>query len=392
MTQTNRPPHRPAPAAPRIQAKAPDTSWALGPGMEPLSREELLARYRRQRAAPQDPFESLGTDSSRETATLHRTPPEAAAPKAAPRRTLSMGHTFAIAAAMALAAGAGAGMVNARLFPTAESPSPKAMGSPAPVQAVATPPAAQVTEITKKPVPTATLEVADVAGETNSFIPLALRAEPAETGSDILLKISGIPEGAYLTSGRKQDDEIWAVTRSELKNLKLVVPEAESKRIDLAVAAFEHRTGELAAPVKTMTVALSDVVVQPAAAPPPNQTQTKSRTPAQTTPIPTPDSVSLALTPSADIATARELVRQGDLALKSGDVRQARLSYEKAWSGGSPAGAYGMARSFDPVVLGSLALKNDKPDKAQALAWYERAATSGHMGAADSIVRLRLKP
>lgn len=92
------------------------------------------------------------------------------------------------------------------------------------------------------------------------------------------------------------------------------------------------------------------------------------------------------------MATARELIREGDLLLKSGDVRQARLPYEKAWLGGSPAGAYGMARSFEPVVLGSLALKNDKPDKAQALQWYGRAATAGHTAAADSIFRLMLKP
>lgn len=407
MTQNSRPSDRPAPAAPRSHASEPGTGWALSPGMEPFSREELLARYRRQRTAPQDPFESLGKAPGARPERTHDAAPGPAARSTAPLRTLSMGQTFAIAAAMALAAGAGAGMVNALLFP-AESPAPMALGSPVPVQAsvvhasvvqpsadqpVTPPPAAQVTEIVKKAVATATLEVADVAGETNSFIPLALRAEPAETGSDILLKISGIPKGAYLTSGRKED-EIWAVKPSELKDLKLVVPEADGARIDLAIAAFEPKTGELAAPVKTMTVALSNVVVQPAAAPPPTQVQAEDKAAklAQTTPIPPPDSLNIALTPSEDMATANELIRQGDSLLKSGDVRQARLSYEKAWLGGSPAGAYGMARSFDPVVLGSLALKNDKPDKAQALQWYGRAATAGHTDAADSIVRLRLKP
>lgn len=399
MTQNLRPSDKPPAAAPRNTSGSPDSGFALAAGMEPFSREELLARYRRQRTLPSDPFECLGKPAQpRVQPQLVETAAKTAPAATVERRGLSMGQTFAVAAAMALAAGAGAGMMNAKLFSPGGGPAPLAE-SPAPVQASmaqvpATPPPVQTTVINKKPVATAKLEVSDTTGETNSFIPLALKAEPADARGDILLKISGIPEGAYLTSGRKQEDEIWAVTRAELKDLRLVVPEAEEPRIDLAVAAFEPNTGELAAPVKTMTVALSDVVVQPAAAPPPTQTPAapvaaKSGHPA---PIPVPDSISLALAPPKDATAARTLVLEGDTLLKSGDVRLARASYEKAWAEGSPAGAYGMARSFDPVVLGGLALKNDKPDKARALEWYERAATAGHAGAADSIVRLRLKP
>lgn len=408
MTQSNRPSEKPSPAAPKGHAGPQDSGRMLPTDCEPFSREELLARYRRQRALPDDPFEQAGKPMPppgyRERIMSHPRPasrflePEDA-PAAAPpqRRTLSLGQTFAVAAAMALAAGAGVGMVNARLFSGAQAPM-LPVADPAPVQAstlATVAPAVQTpqrTVITKKPVATATLEVSDATGETNSFIPLALSAEPAELGSDILLKISGIPEGAYLTSGRRDEDKIWALTIAELKNLKLVVPEAQEPKLDLAVAAFEPRTGELAAPVKTMTVALSDVVVQPASAPPPTQTPAIATGKAgQPAPIPPPDSMTMASLPSTEVSATRALVLEGDSLLKGGDVRQARLSYEKAWAGGSPAGAYGMARSFDPVVLGSLALKNDKPDKVKALEWYERAATAGHTGAADSIVRLRLK-
>jgi hypothetical protein len=312
-------------------------------------------------------------------------------------RNLSLGQTFTVAAAMALAAGAGAGIVNATLFSGSGSNAVRG-ANPAPVQASAVAAAtpvittAQTTVIAKKPVPTATLEVSDVAGETNSFIPLALHAQSADLQSEILLKISGIPEGAYLTSGRKDDDEVWALTPAEFRNVKLVVREAQEPKIDLAVAAFEQKTGELAAPVKTMTVALSDVIVQPASAPPPAQVQTvpasgKSGHPA---PIPPPDGMSLALH-APETTAARSLILRGDELLRGGDIQAARNSYEQAWAGGSPAGAYGMARSYDPVVLAGLTLKNAQPDKAKALEWYERAATGGHTGAADSIVRLQLK-
>lgn len=408
MTQSHRPSNKPSPAATKGPAGAPQDSESISHEdfLAPFSREELLARYRRQRALPDDPFEQGGKPvpppGYRERIMSHPRPasrflePEDV-PVAPPqqRRSLSLGQTFAVAAAMALAAGAGVGMVNARLFSGAPVPP---IADPAPVQAsalVTVTPAtqtAQKTVVTKKAVSTATLEVADAAGETNSFIPLALSAQPAELGSDILLKISGIPEGAYLTSGHRDEDKIWALTVAELKDLRLVVPEAEDPTLDLAVAAFEPQTGELAAPVKTMTVALSDVVVQPASAPPPSQTAAANTAKAsQPAPIPPPDSMTVASLDPSQASAARSLVLEGDELLKSGDVRQARVSYEKAWTAGSPAGAYGMARSFDPVVLGALALKNDKPDTAKALAWYERAATAGHAGAADSIVRLRLK-
>ena len=94
---------------------------------------------------------------------------------------------------------------------------------------------------------------------------------------------------------------------------------------------------------------------------------------------------------SSELSATRLLVTEADALLKNGDVLKARLTYEKVWTGGSAEGAFGMARSYDPVVLGSLAVRNDNPDKAKALAWYERAAGAGHAGAADAIVRLRLK-
>ena len=361
---------------------APDSSgWPLATGAQPFTREELLARYRRQRALPVDPFEKTGKPVAPALQSA-----EAAARQQ--RQGLSMAQTFAVAAAMAMAAGAGVGMFSGTQSPAPVSPVQLAAG-PAPAEAATVlTPAPQLqplqnTVINKKPVSIATLEVADASGETNSFIPLALHAEPAALGNDILLKISGIPEGAYLTNGKRGDDDLWALTLPELRGLKLVVPQTKEPQLDLAVAAFEPKTGELAAPVKTMTVALSNVIVEPASAPPPSQTATPM-------PVPPPQSMSLALQ-STEATETRAMVLEGDSLLKSGDVRAARKNYEQAWAGGSPAGAFGMARSYDPVVIGGLALKNAKPDRAKALDWYERAATAGYADAADSIVRLRLK-
>lgn len=409
-------------------AAKPAPSFVLSATGEQLTREELLARYRRQRALPEDPFET-GTrptpppgyrdrimNEPRPAARFIERPAAENRPAVAaarPARSFTLGQTFAIAAAMALMAGGGAGVLSARFSapstPGATASPPVAAASAAGDTAAAPVPPPQlqlaaaepsnITTIDKKPVPTATLQVADVAGETNSLIPLALHAEPAGLGQDILLKISGIPEGAYLTSGHRGDDQIWSLSLAETRNVKLVVPQAQEPQIDLAVAAFEPGTGELAAPVKTMTVALSDVVVQPTSAPPPDQAAATQKTAlpdadAASLPaaVPPPQSIKLALA-SPETPETQHMILEGDSLFKSGDVRAARKTYERAWGNdGSAAAAFGIARSYDPLVLAALALKNAKPDKGQAIQWYQRAASAGNPDAAEAIVRLQLKP
>lgn len=411
----------------------PKATWVLSPAgqppPQPATREELLARYRRERALPEDAFAEGGKptppagyrdmimESPKPAARfVEQLQPEEETPALPRRAGLSLTQTFLVAATMALAAGAGVGMVNARFFlPTDGSGTalPLSAVEPAVAEAgIATPPPAlpavtngqpaaapQTTIITKKPVPIATLEVADVTGQTNSYIPLALRAAPAGLNGDILLKISGIPDGAYLTSGRKEEDKIWALTLNDLKDVKLVVPEANQPQLDLAVAAFEPKTGELAAPVKTMTVAISNATIQPASAPPPQQVRAAPQpkatlVPAEAAPapIPPPKTVNLA-SQIPDIAPeTRQLVLDGDEALRSGDVKAARSAYEKAWSKGAADGAFGLGRSYDPVALSSLDIPKAKPDKAKALTWYQRAAAAGNEDAAAAIVRMKLKP
>lgn len=408
----------PQPAA--ASSARPEPSSLLDPSGQALSREELLARYRRQRALPDDPFENGGRPTpppgyrDRIMNGQHDHPfgeREPAPPAARAVRTFTLGQTFAIAAAMALVAGGGAGVLSARFAGQTASASAPALavapvaeasvsGQPLKV-AEAPAPAAMDTVIDKKPVATATLQVADVTGETNSFIPLALHAEPGGLDKDMLLKISGVPEGAYLTSGRRQDDQIWALSLAETKDVKLVVPQASEPEFDLAVAAFEPGTGELAAPVKTMTVALKDVVVQAASAPPPGQTQAappvaKSALPganaARPVAIPPPQSVSLAVA-TPETAETQQLISAADQLFGRGDVVSAQRGYERAWGNdGSAAAAFGLARSYDPLVLASLAKSNGAPDRDQALRWYQRAASAGNPDAAEAIIRLQMKP
>ena len=420
------PAHKAAPRAPLrraapVQPAAPllQPSWVLSASGEKLTREELLACYRRQRTLPEDPFETEPPSepphsdpdaiSTEQHGTRLRRRARAPAPSPRPNpRVFSATQTFAIAAATALVAGGSAGALSARLV-TSQATVPVADeaavfgATPVPLATqlqMAEPNAVRDTIIEKKPVSTATLQVEDVTGETNSFIPLALHAVPAGLETDMLLKISGLPEGAYLTSGHRQDDQIWTLSLAEMKGVKLVVPRANDPQIDLAIAAFEPRTGELAAPVKTMTVALKDVLVEPASAPPPdlslsppdgiNSTMPGASNAGQPAALPPPFSNKLASAGPQSVETL-SLINGADALLSGGDVAAARRSYERAWGNdGSAAAAFGLARSYDPLVLPTLPATNAAPDKGQAMQWYKRAAGAGHADAAKAITRLQV--
>jgi len=398
---------RAAPAQPA--APLPQPSWVLSAAGEQLTREELLARYRRQRTLPEHPFEAERPSQpphgypdsimSERHGTRSRERPRPAALSARPTpRAFTAAQTFAIAAATALVAGGSAGALSARLL-TAQATDPVAADA-AIFDETRVPLATQLqmakanadgdTSIGKKPVSTATLQVADVTGETNSFIPLALHAAPAGLDTDMLLKISGVPEGAYLTSGHRQDDQIWALSLAEAKGVKLVIPRADDPQIDLAIAAFEPRTGELAAPVKTMIVALKDVIAAPTSAPSAGigTTTTGASSAGLPASIPLPLRNKLAVPESAETLN---LINGADALLSGGDVAAARRSYERAWGNdGSAAAAFGLARSYDPLVLPTLPATNAAPDKDEAMHWYQQAAAAGHTDAAKAITLLQM--
>ena len=86
------------------------------------------------------------------------------------------------------------------------------------------------------------------------------------------------------------------------------------------------------------------------------------RSPAEATPAP--------LSPS----TVAMLLRQGDERLMLGDISAARRLFERAASAGSAAGARGVARTYDPSVLGRAGLL---ADPAAAAAWQGVAAALG---------------
>ena len=118
------------------------------------------------------------------------------------------------------------------------------------------------TTISKKPIAIASLAVSDVTGTLNSMIPLALNAEPAFENQELAIKITGLPASAYLTAGKKISDNTWILKDGEEDGINLFVSQSDTAKFDISVAAIETNTGELAAPVKEMTVAIDDVKIE----------------------------------------------------------------------------------------------------------------------------------
>ncbi len=244
--------------------------------------------------------------------------------------------------------------------------------------------AAGQTTISKKPIAIASLAVSDVTGTLNSMIPLALSAEPAFENQELAIKITGLPASAYLTAGKKISDNTWILKDGEENGINLFVPQSNTPKFDISVAAIETNTGELAAPVKEMTVAIDDVKaadgtvlqITPASALPnavipakATQQETIESAPAPTASI-TPIKPGL----SAEVTG---LLGKGDMLMKTGDLIIARQFYNRAFQMGAAEGAMGVARTYDPTVFADMKVQGITPDAAKAAEWYEKAKQAG---------------
>ena len=225
------------------------------------------------------------------------------------------------------------------------------------------------TVLTKKPVKIARVDVNDASGALNNPIPLDLAAIPAENDAPLALKITGLPGDAYLTQGTEIADGEWMLKPGEIEGVKLVVPQAETPQLDLAVAAVEEKTGTQAAPPREMTVELdlNALKVLPANAPPEVQSGTLPPLPQA---IPLPQEV--------ENSEAQTLFSKGEALLKTGDLVSARQFFMKAHGLGLADAAFGVGQCYDPAVYAAMNVHGLQPDAAKARQWYEKAAAAGH--------------
>jgi len=244
------------------------------------------------------------------------------------------------------------------------------------------------TTISKKPIAIASLAVSDVTGTLNSMIPLALNAEPAFESQELAIKITGLPASAYLTAGKKISDNTWILKDGEEDGINLFVPQSDTPKFDISVSAIETNTGELAAPVKEMTVAIDDVKVEdqtalqitPASAPPETTvipvTATQQET-IESAPAPTASIAPITPIKAPLSAEVTGLLGKGDMLMKTGDLIIARQFYSRAFQMGAAEGAMGVAKTYDPTVFADMKVQGITPDAVKAAEWYEKAKQAG---------------
>ena len=310
--------------------------------------------------------------------------------------------TYVIAALAAILAGGSAGFIGSQAGPmisamTAPEAAPltsqpdEAMADlPKLVTAAAAPAADSDTVIAKKSVPIATLKVSDAVGEANSQIPLALSAEPAFEGQDLILKISGVPESAYLTAGTKAADNTWELPHAKLAGISLVSTSPQEGSFDLTVAGFAPSTGELVTPIKEFKVQIGDgnPTIQPASAPPDTAVLKVSTSPSPQAVI-LPAAPATQDTAASAVPASAQLLKEGDMRLAAGEVEMARRIYEQAYGLGDVAGAMGVARTYDPNVIEALGSALSMADQNQAINWYRKALAAGELSAEAAIKRLK---
>ncbi len=245
--------------------------------------------------------------------------------------------------------------------------------------------------ITKKIITTATLDVNDVRGTLGGMIPLLLTAQNADSSEPISLKISGLPDHAYLTAGVKSAQGSWTLKPSELGDVKLVVPQSDVKQFEMEVAAIEDRTGQLVAPIKAMNVELQNVTPKSAALPltQAGDGKVNSEIAAATLALPVvvspvnaaPETATEKLNEPSLIPTpkseAEDLVAKGNALLESGDIVSARQFFMRASEMGNAQGSFGVGRSYDPKVFAQLNVVGLQPDAKIASDWYKKAADAG---------------
>ena len=92
------------------------------------------------------------------------------------------------------------------------------------------------------------------------------------------------------------------------------------------------------------------------------------------TPAPSPDMVSV-------------MLRLGEVMLRLGDIRSARLIFERAALAGSAEAASGAGKTYDPAFLAAVADPGVTSDVTRAIAWYRSA--SAVLGDTETLRRLK---
>lgn len=157
---------------------------------------------------------------------------------------------------------------------------------------------------------------------------------------------------------------------------------AQQNAATQALAALEPAAGASTEPAASPGPTTADNAAKSIAALPKNE---GGNVPAEEQAAPAPPS-----SPPLGAATADSaiLVTRGEQMLAAGDIVGARKFFERAVARGDAAGACGIGKTYDPLVLRQLPVIGFAPDPRKAAGWYKRAADGGSREASRLLERL----
>ena len=207
----------------------------------------------------------------------------------------------------------------------------------------------------------------------NESVPLAVTL----TGDldDGAVVVSGLVEGAQLSTGRALDGGSWRVPLADLAQTSLAPPHDFVGVMEFTV---ELRSADGSAMDRsTMQIEWTPAIDAPSASSParPGSDQTPR---AVVSPV---RSGNLTLD-REEIAT---LVKRGQDFIANGDLASARLVLRRAAEGGDAQAALLLGSTYDPATFKRLKVLGSAPDPVQARAWYQRAAD---LGSTEAVRRL----
>jgi hypothetical protein len=216
----------------------------------------------------------------------------------------------------------------------------------------------------------------------------------APTFSGVLRLMSGVAMAAAVAGvagylwGFRLSGKIPQLTPASSQANVLPAPS-----IPVASLAASNRDFDLPA-ARTATIALAPVGTR-GGANPATSVDTAQRPALLPTP---PQTVSPSVAPRPPVAAEDAPVvaakmKIGVELMTYGEVAAARVMFQRAAEAGDGAGAFALAETYDPLVLGGLRLREGiMPDLALARTWYERARDLGSPEARDRISRLAQLP
>lgn len=227
-----------------------------------------------------------------------------------------------------------------------------------------------------KEVVTARLAVANMTAAPSGQMALPIALE-ATRDHPLTLRLTGLPDIAYLTAGKRLDNSAWVVSSDELKQAKLAFHEKPASPFSLSVAAVEPKTGTLAAPVQEMRIDVNF------------KQELENAQAVQAFPLSTSSAKADFNAYPSKQREADELLARANALLQAGNINDARRLYAQANSLSASDALVGLAKTYDPDFLAKLNVKNAKPDSEIALAYYRQAEAAGAAGAKEAIEALQ---